>query len=77
MADTGPARLLADPFADLLRIVGIMHKLRMYRCAGFGVLIFRHAPAMESGRTSPGVFLADLIRACLQNFRVHKLNAIR
>ena len=26
----------------------------------FGVLIFRHAPAMESGRTSPGVFLADL-----------------
>ena len=43
----------------------------------FGVLIFRHAPVMESGRTSPGVFLADLIRACLQNFSAHKLNAIR
>jgi hypothetical protein len=38
----------------------------------FGVLIFRHAPDMESGRTSPGVFLADLVRARLQNFKVHK-----
>ena len=62
--------------ADLLRIAGILHKCRIYRCAGFGVLIFRHAPVMESGRTSPGVFLYDLIMACLQNFRAHKLKAI-
>ena len=62
--------------ADLLRIAGILHKCRIYRCAGLGVLIFRHAPAMESGRTSPGVFIADLVLAWLQNFRAHKLNAI-
>ena len=42
----------------------------------FGVLIFRHAPAMESWRTSPGVFLADLVRSRLQNFSAHKLKAI-
>nr|DAL06773.1 MAG TPA: hypothetical protein [Caudoviricetes sp.] len=30
---------------------------------------------MESGRTFPGVFLADLVRAWLQN-RAHKLKAI-
>ena len=51
--------------ADLLQIAGILHKCRIYRCAGLGVLIFRHAPAMESGRTSPGVFLADMsMHAC-------------
>ena len=62
--------------ADLLRIAGILHKFRIYRCAGLGVLIFRHDPAMESGRTSPGAFLADYIRTWLQNFRAHKLKAI-
>lgn len=63
--------------ADLLQIAGILHKCRIYRRTGLGVLIFRHAPAMESGRTSLGVFLSDLVRAWLQNFRVHKLKAIR
>jgi hypothetical protein len=62
--------------ADLLRIAGILQKFQIYRCAGLGVLIFRHAPAMESGRTSPGVCLADLVRAWLQNFKAHKLKAI-
>ena len=62
--------------ADLLRIAGILQKFQIYRCAGLGVLIFRHAPAMESGRTYPGAFLADLVRAWLQNFRAHKLKAI-
>jgi hypothetical protein len=61
--------------ADLLQIAGILHKYLIYRCACFGSLIFRHAPAMESGRTFPGVFLADLVRAWLQN-RAHKLKAI-
>lgn len=60
----------------LSRIGGIFHKFRIYSCAGFGVLIFRHAPAMESGRTSPGVFIADLVLAWLQNFIAHKLKAI-
>ena len=46
--------------ADLFRIAGMLHKFQIYRCAGLGVLIFRHAPAIESGRTSPRVFLADL-----------------
>ena len=46
--------------ADLLRIAGILHKCRIHCCACLGVLIFRHAPAMESWRTSPGVFLADM-----------------
>jgi hypothetical protein len=63
--------------ADLLQIAGILHKFQIYRCAGLGVLIFRHAPAMESGRTFPGVFLADLVRAWSQNFSAHKLKAIR
>ena len=62
----------ADPFTDLRHI----SKILIYRCAGLGVLIFRHAPAMESGRTSPGVFIADLVLAWLQNFRAHKLKAI-
>lgn len=60
----------------LSRIAGILHKCRIYRCAGLGVLISRHAPSMESGRTCPGVYLADLVRAWLQNFRVQKLKAI-
>ena len=62
--------------ADLLQIAGILHKCRIYRCASLGVMIFRHAPAMESGRTSPGVFIADLVLAWPQNFRAHKLKAI-
>ena len=60
----------------LSRIGGILHTCRVYRCAGFGVLIFRNAPAMESWSASPGVCLADLVRAWLQNFRSHKLKYI-
>ena len=43
----------------LSRIGGILHKFRIYRCACMRVLIFHYATAMESGRTYPGVFLAD------------------
>ena len=45
----------ADPFTDR-RHIAQMPDIPLRR---FGVLIFRHAPAMESGRTSPGVCPAD------------------
>jgi len=34
VTDTGPVRVRADPFADPLRISGILHKCLIYRCAG-------------------------------------------
>jgi hypothetical protein len=72
-ADTGPVRVRADPFTDR-RHIAQMPDIPLRR---FGVLISRHAPDMESGHTFLGVFLADLVRAWLQNFRAHKLKAIR
>jgi hypothetical protein len=33
--------------ADLLQIADILHKCQIYRCAGFGFLIFFHAPVIE------------------------------
>nr|DAJ92508.1 MAG TPA: hypothetical protein [Caudoviricetes sp.] len=54
------------------RIAGILHKCRIYRCACLRVLIFHHAPTIKSGRTCLGVFLADLVRSRLQNFKVRK-----
>ena len=46
--------------ADLLQIAGILHKCRIYCCAGLVSWSSAMLRRMESGRTSPGVFLADL-----------------
>ena len=59
VADTGTFRLRSDHFADLLRIGGIFHKLRIYRFACWVSWSSAMLRQMESWRTSPGVFLVD------------------
>ena len=76
VSDAGSALSCADPFADLSRIGGILHTFRIYRLAGWASWSFAMLRQSNTGRTSPGVFLVDLVQARLQNFRAQKLKDI-